>query len=105
MTRATLSSMRAARAMFVFTPPGWMQVAETGEPARSSSSRSASVKPRTANLDALYAPCVGTLIRPKVLVLEMLTTCPSPAAAQPLEIVVGDALDRRAEPDAALCTS
>ncbi|MEZ5136645.1 MAG: hypothetical protein R2699_16745 [Acidimicrobiales bacterium] len=38
----------------------------------------APVNPRTANLAALYADCVGMEIRPNTL--DTFTTCPSPAA-------------------------
>ena len=44
---------RALRAMAVRTPPGWMQLTETGRPSTRTSCRSASVKPRTANFAAL----------------------------------------------------
>ncbi|HVM52048.1 MAG TPA: hypothetical protein VM262_02525 [Acidimicrobiales bacterium] len=50
---ATLSSKRAFFAMFVLMPPGWMVVHDTGARSISSSMRNASVKPRTANFDAL----------------------------------------------------
>ena len=52
----SLSSPSAAvalRAIAVLTPPGWTAVTRTGWPAMSISWRSASVKPRTANLAAL----------------------------------------------------
>jgi len=78
VTSRMLASMRAARAMFVFTPPGCTHVADTGTPAMSSSSRSASVKPRTANFAAFYAAWVGMPTSPKML--ETFTTCPSPDA-------------------------
>ena len=69
--------MRALRAMLVFTPPGCTVVHETFEPSISNSMRSESVKPRTANLAALYALCDGTLIKPKTL--ETFTMWPSSA--------------------------
>ena len=50
---ATLGSIRALRAMLVLIPPGWMVVTDTLAPSISSSIRSESVKPRTANLAAL----------------------------------------------------
>ena len=59
-------------------PPGWTLVALTGAPLSSSSMRRASVKPRTAAFEALYAPCPGTLMRANTL--EMLTTWPLPEA-------------------------
>ena len=40
--------------------------------------RRQSVNPRTANFEALYADCDGMAVSPNTL--EMLTTCPSPAA-------------------------
>ena len=70
--------MRAFLAMFVLMPPGWIVVTDTGAPSISSSMRSVSVKPRTANFAALYADCDGTLMRPKTL--ERFTTWPSPEA-------------------------
>ncbi|MDR8939405.1 hypothetical protein FEP65_06337 [Burkholderia multivorans] len=73
-----LVSTRLASTMFVATPPGCTQVALTGAPSSSSSIRSASVKPRTANFVALYALCVGIAMRPNRL--DVLTTCPSPDA-------------------------
>ena len=36
------------------------------------------MNPRTANFEALYADCDGMAVSPNTL--EMLTTCPSPAA-------------------------
>jgi len=41
------------RTMLVLIPPGWTQVTVTGWPLMTISSRSASVKPRTANFAAL----------------------------------------------------
>jgi hypothetical protein len=61
-------------------PPGCTTVALTGAPLISSSMRSASVKPRTAALEALYAPWPGTEIRANTL--ETLTTWPSPEATR-----------------------
>ena len=52
-TSRTLASIRALRAMFVLIPPGWTVVTETLAPSISSSMRSESVNPRTANLAAL----------------------------------------------------
>ena len=49
----SLASIRALRAMLVLIPPGWMVVTDTLAPSISSSIRSVSVKPRTANLAAL----------------------------------------------------
>jgi hypothetical protein len=49
----TLSCTRALRAMFVLMPPGCTVVQETPLRATSSSTRRASVKPRTPNLAAL----------------------------------------------------
>jgi len=48
-----LACIRALRAMLVLMPPGCTVVADTPQRAMSSSSRRASVKPRTANLAAL----------------------------------------------------
>ena len=50
----------------------------TGCLAIISSMRSASLNPRTANFEALYAVCPGIPIRPNRL--EMFTRCPSPLA-------------------------
>ena len=50
---STWSEVRALRAIAVLIPPGWTTVTPTGWPAMSSSSRSASVSPRTAYLVAL----------------------------------------------------
>ena len=47
-----LSADRVARAIPVLTPPGCTQLTATGSPAISSSWRSASVNPRTANFAA-----------------------------------------------------
>ena len=64
--------------MPVLMPPGCTQVTPTGCPLMSISSRSASVKPRTAYFVALYAVWPGMLISPNRL--EMLTRWPSPEA-------------------------
>ncbi len=53
-------------------------MADTPHSMMSSSTRSASVKPRTPNLAALYADWEGMPMRPNTL--EMFTTWPSPAA-------------------------
>ena len=53
MSSVALGSRRALRAMLVRMPPGCTVVHDTGLRAISSSMRSASVKPRTANLAAL----------------------------------------------------
>ena len=45
--------MRALRAMLVLIPPGWTVVHDTPQGLISSSMRSASVKPRTANFAEL----------------------------------------------------
>ena len=45
--------IRALRAMLVLMPPGWTQVTPMGLSSTSSSWRSASVKPFTANFAAL----------------------------------------------------
>src|SRR5579875_617120 len=72
-TSATLGSMRALRAMLVLIPPGCTVVADTGAPSIRSSIQRVSVKPRTANLAALYAPWPGTLISPKTLEVDDVT--------------------------------
>ena len=66
------------RAIAVLMPPGWTAVTPTGWPATSISSRSASVKPRTAYFEALYIDWPGIEIRPKSE--DMFTTWPSPEA-------------------------
>lgn len=76
VSAAMLESIRDAVAMLVATPPGCTQVTLTGAPSSSSSMRSASVKPRTANFVALYALCVGIATRPNRL--DVLITWPSP---------------------------
>ncbi|MNY43942.1 hypothetical protein D3C86_1789280 [compost metagenome] len=53
VTLARLSFIRAVLAMLVLMPPGCTQLAETPQSSMSSSWRSDSVKPRTANLVAL----------------------------------------------------
>ena len=50
---STPAPMRALRAILVLMPPGCTEVQDTRPPSISSSWRRASVKPRTANLDAL----------------------------------------------------
>src|SRR5262245_30746462 len=64
---------RALRAMFVVTPPGCTATART--PVPRSSWRSASVKPRTANLAAQYALWYGMPSNPNTL--EVFTMTPS----------------------------
>src|SRR6202012_4015878 len=74
----TPSAVRPLRAIAVLMPPGWTDVTLTGSRLSTISCRSASVKPRTANLAELYAAWPGIDISPKRL--EMLTTWPSPDA-------------------------
>src|SRR5262245_51500844 len=62
--------------MFVATPPGCTLVTPTW--VSVSSERSASLKPRTANLLAQYDDWCGTPTSPNTL--EMFTMCPSSAA-------------------------
>ena len=71
-----LAVLRPLREMPVLMPPGCTQVTPTGWPAISISSRSASVKPRTAYFEALYVDWPGVLISPNSE--EMLTRWPSP---------------------------
>ena len=56
---------RPLRTMPVLIPPGCTQVTPTGWPASSMSWRTASVKPRTANFEALYVDEPATEISPK----------------------------------------
>ncbi len=49
----------ALRATLVLMPPGWTRMTRMCGSVWASSSASASVKPRTAYFEALYAVCVG----------------------------------------------